>query len=167
MDRDGDLPVLLVKKTLDMHIDYIVRYIGNKSHEEIGIIANTDKDRKEIFKKLKEKLTEKNINIQTYSFKDKTATKAQDLKFDEKGIGVFNRQSCKGLEFDTVFLPELQNFKIDDKGVTDFKMNMYVMCSRARSNLYLMISNEAEEDPIVCKHLPMEESDEIMEVQRK
>jgi len=163
MDRDGDLPVLLVKKTLDMHIDYIVRYIGNKSHEEIGIIANTDKDRKEIFKKLKEKLKEKNINIQTYSSKkDKTATKPQDLKFDEKGIGVYNRQSCKGLEFDTVFLPELQNFKFD--AINDFKMAMYVMCSRARLSLYLMISNEGEEDPTILKHLLQDEM--ILEEQR-
>jgi len=169
IDNQGQIPVLLIEKTLDHHIAYIVRHCKRQENEEIGIIVNNDNDRKKICEKLKKELEGKDVNMQmqTYSYRDKKATKPQDLKFDVEGIGVFNKESCKGLEFDTVFLPELQNFKIDDKGVTDFRMNMYVMCSRARSNLYLMISNEGEEDPIVCKYLPMEESEEIMEVQRK
>jgi len=169
IDNQGDTPILLIEKTLDHHIAYIVRHCKRQENEEIGIIVNNDNDRKKIYEKLKKEFESKDINmqLQTYSFKDKKATKPQDLKFDVKGIGVFNKESCKGLEFDTVFLPELQNFKIDDKGTTDFKMNMYVMCSRARSNLYLMISNEGEVDPSVCEYLPMEESEEIMEVQRK
>ena len=43
-------------------------------------------------------------------------------------------------------------------------MAMYVMCSRARLSLYLMISNEGEEDPTILKHLVHDET--ILEEQR-
>ena len=46
-------------------------------------------------------------------------------------------ESVKGLEFDTVFIPELDSDYYQDKG--EKKVNkMYVCCSRAKGDLILM-----------------------------
>ena len=162
--NEGDIPVLWVKKTLDEHLEFIVRYCINRAHEEIGIIVNNDADRKKISNFLKNNDKLSDFNIQTYSYHDKNADKPYDLEFDKaKNICIFNKQSCKGLEFDTVFLPELQNFHNDDAAETSFKNDMYVMCSRARTALHLMVSNEDEEKSLdILDRLPKDES--IMEV---
>ena len=63
---------------------------------------------------------------------------ADAIPFDEEGvILVLNRASCKGLEFDAVFIADLHTAKIDQAAEEFFKMGMYVMCSRARSALFL------------------------------
>ena len=65
------------------------------------------------------------------------------MKFDTGGvITVLCYASAKGLEFDHVFLPELHNLPLnqdDDKDVE--RMNMYVMTSRARNGLTLLMDD--------------------------
>ncbi len=72
--------------------------------------------------------------VQTYE--GGQGAKAEQLDFDAPGVKVITYASAKGLEFDTVFLPELQ---VHDGDLTspDLRMRMYVMLSRARDNLYL------------------------------
>jgi DNA helicase-2/ATP-dependent DNA helicase PcrA len=69
-----------------------------------------------------------------------------------------NRHSCKGLEFDFVFIPELQSINIDGSSLDTFKMNMYVMCSRAREALFMLYSSSTGEDVEVVQYLPSKDS---------
>ena len=83
-----------------------------------------------------------------------------DILFDEEGtITILNRASCKGLEFDAVFIPELSSMRIDDSDLDKFKMNMYVMCSRARTHLTIFVEDQ---NSSVLKHLPSKQ-DNILE----
>ena len=77
---------------------------------------------------------------------------------------VINQQSCKGLEFDAVFIPEIQSVSIDESNLDVFKMNMYVMCSRARVSLCLLYSSTGEDLPRIIKYLPNLESGIINQV---
>ena len=63
------------------------------------------------------------------------------IDFAKPGIKLVTHSSAKGLEFDTVFLPELQSIQLNFEG-DDHKMRMYVLTSRAKNRLDLMYSGE-------------------------
>jgi superfamily I DNA/RNA helicase len=74
--------------------------------------------------------------VQTY-FRKRGVPPAE-LDFESPGIKVINYQSAKGLEFDAVFLPALQ--EVRDPDSLNTRMRMYVLISRARNNLFLSYS---------------------------
>lgn len=157
-DRDGDIPVMVECSSIDKAVDYIYRYAVNHDDEEIGIIVKDNSIRKKFFNKLGHRLRgNKHIYVQTYAYNDKD-NQAGDLKFDDEGIiSVFNKQSCKGLEFDAVFIPELQQYSLSPDDKDQFMMDMYVMISRARSHVVLMYSNEGTGIPGILNYLPKRE----------
>jgi superfamily I DNA/RNA helicase len=63
------------------------------------------------------------------------------INFADPGIKIMTYKSAKGLEFDTVFLPELQKYKVGDGGVNIMK-ELYVLASRAKKQLFLFFSGE-------------------------
>ena len=161
---DGETPVLVRCGALNDAVDYIKRYAINHDDQEIGVIVQNDKIRKKIFNKLDHRLKEHaSITVQTYSSKKSEKHNNEDsLLFDQPGtISVLNQQSCKGLEFDAVFLPEIQQCHIDPAAIDVFKMQMYVMIARARRYLALMYSSEGLGDPAILRYLPGER--EILE----
>jgi DNA helicase II / ATP-dependent DNA helicase PcrA len=66
--------------------------------------------------------------------------------------------SAKGLEFDAVFLPELQTVPVDDQNELVTKMNLYVMVSRARTHLFLLLT-DPEKKTGIWSLLPVESDD--------
>ena len=61
---------------------------------------------------------------------------AAEMEFDKPGILLLHYRSAKGLEFDTLFLPELQEFTMQPD-TPEFKMMLYTIISRARDLLFL------------------------------
>ena len=107
-----------------------------------------------------------NLKVQSYDYNDKDYKDPSKLTFDEGGIiSVFTRSMSKGLEFDAVFVVEMQSILVDPEKIDEFRMNMYVLTSRARNNLTLMLNidnNENDIDPQILKYLPEPEK-EILE----
>ena len=64
----------------------------------------------------------------------------QEIAFHQGGILVINAQACKGLEFDTVVLADIDEhyFRISDPDPT--KRLFYVMAARARERVILLTS---------------------------
>lgn len=154
-DRNGNKPVLIVKSSTEQQISYICNYLRFRGALEVGIIVDNDTDREFFTTQLSVRL--KNYFVQSYSTKNYKSS--ESLLFDKQGvITVLHRKSCKGLEFDTVFVPELQSFAVDDSNLTTFKMNMYVICSRARSELVFMCNDGEMSNPAVLQYLPPKES---------
>lgn len=153
--KGGDTPVLFEGSELRESIDFMARYARNHDNEQIGVIVQSDRIRKNVYNKLKHALSDSSVGVQTYGSKDPAHNDASSLKLDDGGwVAVVNKQSCKGLEFDAVFLPELQSVSMDASSIDQFKMEMYVMCSRARTFLALMYSNEGESLPQFLDYLP-------------
>ncbi len=100
------------------------------------------------------------VIIQSYHYEDAQYKDTSNLIFDKGGvITVISKFSAKGLEFDTVFIPELQACNIEAGEENIFKNQMYVLTSRPRSKLFLMYTNEDEdEEPNVLKFLPLREN---------
>ena len=80
------------------------------------------------------------------------------IDFSKPGIKLLTHQSAKGLEFDTVFLPELQKWNTADLALEKFRKQMYVLVSRARRQLFLSYTGSG--DPAILGELPIEDLDD-------
>ncbi len=150
-DRAGSLPKLLAVSEQTKQSDYICNFLQLRGAKEVGIIVNTDLERKFYLEKLAAGLP--TYQVQSYSSAEHQTSEI--LTFDKQGIvTILNRRSCKGLEFDIVFIPDLQSFSFNDSDLIAFNMNMYVMCSRARSELVLMYVKDGVSQAPILKHLP-------------
>ncbi len=78
--------------------------------------------------------------------------KREAIEFGTPGVKILTYGSAKGLEFDTVFLPELQSIPGDPQG-DDLRMKFYVMASRAKQTLGLMYTGDSV--PKFVEALPM------------
>lgn len=156
-EETGDIPILFEGRDISETIQYLARYARSHDNEQIGVIVQQNKMRKRVFNKLDHALRGSSSRVQTYASNDSHHGDASGLELDEGGwVTVINKQSCKGLEFDAVFLVELQEVAMDPGSVDQFKMDMYVMCSRARTSLGLMYTNEGDSTPQFLEHLPTE-----------
>lgn len=154
-DREGEKPILNIKRNTQQQVEYIYNYLQYRGALEVGIILDSEHDREYFAKELSELL--KNYTVQTYSSKNPAGS--EELAFDREGVvTVLHRKSCKGLEFDTVFVPQLQNFSVEDTDLATFKMNLYVICSRARSELVFLCSGGESSNPAFFNHFPARES---------
>ena len=60
------------------------------------------------------------------------------ISFDQGGILVINSQSCKGLEFDFVFIADINHFFCNDQERDHTKRLFYVMVARAIDQIILL-----------------------------
>jgi DNA helicase IV len=137
-ERSGEKPRLLQVAALHEAVEFISRYERNHSDLEVGVLTPTKKMQTQFVNRLNGKT--KNP-VQSYVGGKGAA--ADKLDFEVPGIKVVNYASAKGLEFDAVFLPELQALT-DDPNTAEFKMKFYVLVSRAREELYLLYSGDGE-----------------------
>jgi DNA helicase-2/ATP-dependent DNA helicase PcrA len=146
--RAGDLPLvsLVSRETHDKFLnacaEKIARYAKLKRTEEIGILVMRDSVRKSMFNRMKAKLQDERIEVQSYSSSD-DALSAESLNFDKPGhVTVLNYASAKGLEFDAVFVVDPGVLMSNGSADLNVKMTLYVLCSRARSFLNVMLLDD-------------------------
>jgi superfamily I DNA/RNA helicase len=80
------------------------------------------------------------------------------VDFSTPGVKVITWASTKGLEFDTVFLPELQQYRYQDPAADLFRKKMYVLTSRAKKELFFLYSGEGK--PPILDALPLGDLDD-------
>lgn len=146
--RAGDLPVVSVVggdthgKFLNTCAEKIARYAKLRRTEEVGVLVMRDSARQSIFNRLNAKLRGETIEVQSYSRSDEELT-ADALAFDKPGhVTVLNAASAKGLEFDAVFIVDPGVMMSTGSADMNVKMTMYVLCSRARSFLNVMLLDD-------------------------
>ena len=146
--RAGDLPLvsLVSRETHDKFLnacaEKIARYAKLKRTEEIAILVMRDSVRKSMFNRMKAKLQDERIEVQSYSSSD-DALSAESLNFDKPGhVTVLNYASAKGLEFDAVFVVDPGALMSNGSADLNVKMTLYVLCSRARSFLNVMLLDD-------------------------
>lgn len=163
-DRHGDKPVVRRTDAINDAMDHIARYATVNDDVDIAVFTPTTEWQVSVFNKLTHRLKAQNsVRVQQYlSNKKKWSgtphakwTDERNLEFGKNGtVTVLCTQSCKGLEFDAVFIPELQTYRCDPGAEDHFKMDFYVMCSRARTHLCLLYTAAAGEQPEILKRLP-------------
>jgi DNA helicase-2/ATP-dependent DNA helicase PcrA len=128
----------------------------------IGIIVPTNQTRKKYLDALRNIANSDSIDLDngkprivTYASGEKS-----DLRFDEGGIFVINAQSCKGLEFDTVFIADIHTFHCHPAIEDEKKRLFYVMVARAIEHVFLLkeagnacpVDSILPKDPKILKH---------------
>src|SRR5690625_862496 len=132
-ERSGEKPV--AKRTIDMAsaADFIARYERTNSHQSIGVLVPY----RQTLITLRRLLTQRETKNPVQFFL--SGKNGSNLDFTKPGIQLLCFASAKGLEFDTVFMPELQSLSSDLEDAST-KMQLYVLLSRARDHLYLLYS---------------------------
>jgi DNA helicase IV len=127
-------------------VDWIVGYVRAQGHRRIGIACKTTAVQKKLFNRL----SARKIDVEAYISSEPDH---RTLDFGRRSVKIVNYQSLKGLQFDTLFVPELQ---LEARDVTSAVVRMcyYVVFSRARDELYLSYS-ETVEPPLVAS-IPFE-----------
>lgn len=159
-DRPGEVPSLEQSGSEQAAVDFIELWIRNNAKREIGVVCFSDATRRRIAEKLAErvgKIRRQGLKLQTYSSKE--GTDPEDLKFDRPDtISVLNMQSCKGLEFDCMFVVSPSEGRAVAKDDDTFRMQMFVAVSRARERVYLLETTTLHADDPVMRLLPDEKT---------
>lgn len=146
--RAGARPVMQAFPTRSAAIEFIRRFAKNNSDLQIGIFTATKTLQNGFWYGL-----DGTVDMPVQRYIGGKGARADVIDFEGPSITVVNYASAKGLEFDAVFIPELQAYD-KDPGSTDFRMQMYVLISRAREQLFLSYSGE--DPPAIVNQFPKE-----------
>ena len=140
--EDGDPPRLEHHKNRDESKNLIRTFANTNATASIGVFVPYKKHVDSFYNRLKAD-RELNVPVQRYHSGMWQNGRQLDgaINFADPGIKIMTYKSAKGLEFDTVFLPEIQNYKVGDGGVNIMK-ELYVLASRAKKQLFLFFSGE-------------------------
>lgn len=105
-----------------------------------GVIVDGNETGDNLFHELVARLPRLRIDIYTHQRGNE-----DEINVLEDGVTILNKRSVKGQEFDAVFILELERFI---PFATDVERRaMYMMCTRARDNLFLVHGPE----PLSCQ----------------
>ena len=145
-ERSGEVPVMRHYSSPRDAIDTITVFERNNPNLEIGVFVPNRDVQQRIVKGLDGRTRNP---VQFYL--GGQGARGPTLSFDRPGITVVNYPSAKGLEFDAVFIPEIQDMAGDLDG-PDPRMRLYVLISRARE--YLEVSYSGSGDPASLRLFP-------------
>jgi hypothetical protein len=140
--KKANVPVLFTykKNQFGLMIERILKMADRDPSKLIGVIAPDNQVRDVFFQALecetqKIKLDNGNPCIRTYH-----RAHQKRVNFHEGGIMVINAQACKGLEFDHVFMADIDAYYCQSQSQDTLKRLFYVMVARARDNVTLLRS---------------------------
>ena len=148
-----------VTKTADIvdSVSRITKFVVANDDLEVAVFLPNKNLRKKYYNRLKSQIGKQvdTVRVQVYEGDGE----ADHLRFDEEGtVTVLCSQSAKGLEFDAVFVPDLQQYMYDAGNEQGTKMMLYVVSSRARKYLHFMYSADEREQVPLLKHFPQTDS---------
>jgi len=135
--KDGPTPTLR-QASLEEVVNRIETYHANNPADRIAVAVPQGRDRGAFAK-----LSESEVPAQFYSNPN---TRSGRYSASAEGATVISHEMMKGLEFDAVFLPFLDDSSLHPPGNEDriqtMKNLIYVVCTRARS--FLELSHESD-----------------------
>lgn len=143
-ERHGDKPTMRHYTNVNEFVDFVARYAKGRSNRSIGIACPNQAIQKKMFNKL----TARKLAMPVQMYVGGTKSIHRTLDFTLSAVTLVHYKSLKGLEFDTLFVPELQQVKLDPSSAST-RMMFYVVMSRARDELHLSWSESASVPGIV------------------
>jgi len=125
--RRGEMPRLLKTVTLRELLNRVVIAERNSPDKSIGVLVQ----KLDCIDRIKHELDRLGTRNPVQLHKD------AEVDFDSPGIKLVTYASSKGLEFDTVFLPELQEVYYNRNAPDEIRRMLFVLTSRARERLVL------------------------------
>jgi DNA helicase IV len=130
--------------TLSTVANYILSYAAQRHRHLIGIIAPNNTVRINYLQALRTaamQLGSRRPRVVSFAGKYRP-----NVSFDESGILVINAQACKGLEFDTVVLADIDEhyFRRTDAAIT--RRLFFVMVARAKYKVFMFMKRGGRND---------------------
>lgn len=141
----GELPRFVPYVCLENAADRIANW-NNSRGGRIGVVVARNDTGSELQRLLQQRLKRERVDMYSFDMKNEDS-----IDILAPGITVLNEKSVKGQEFDTVFVMEIDQFLMRTEDVA--KRTMYMLCSRARDNLFLM-SQVSQLSPALMSRLP-------------
>lgn len=148
--ESGSPPRLERTKDQDEALKDIVDLERSNPDKRIGVLLPQVKLLKSFYTRLSGKTAKP---VQVYLNRSARG-KLEIPKLARPGVTLISWASAKGLDFDVVVLPELQAARVDPRSEL-FRMQMYVLISRAKEQIIFMYSGEGE--PELVTSLPIDE----------
>lgn len=143
--RLGPTPTLTRDRSDGAFADRLVEYARVHPDLEIGVALKSIHDQTLLVDRLQRNGIRK---VQRYVGESRHF---RTVDFAENGVRVFSIFSMKGLEFDTVFVPQLELYD-DDPTAPAARMRFYVLATRARRELHFSYIGERE--PAIVSSIP-------------
>ena len=118
----------------------------------IGVIAPNNQVRERYVDAIRSQASTLALDNGTPEFQTFHTRHRPDVRFDQGGILVINAQACKGLEFDTAILADIDQHRIKDTDRDRTRKLFYVMVSRARQRVVMFMNRN--DSPAIEAILP-------------
>lgn len=155
--RVGSVPTLELAARPETCIEAIRIWLSNHPDKEVGVLVFRNERREAVHRELVRVLggmRNRRIVVQTYSWASRRDHPVGSLVFDHGDVvTVLNLASCKGLEFDAVFVIDPGDTRIGPDGPDRFKMQMFVATSRAREHVAI-IDTSTNAAPAFLAYMP-------------
>ena len=126
----GELPRLVHSPSTTATADLVSNWCRTRGGS-VGVIVHGSQTGKKLFSELVARLPRTRIDIYTHQMGNE-----DEIDVLKDGVTIVNKASVKGQEFDAVFVLELERFIPFASDVE--RRVMYMMCTRARDNLFLV-----------------------------
>ena len=140
----GAVPILYVYGPDDLGsvVGRILRFADRNPSQLVGVIAPNNTVRERYFDRLRnEDVAIDNPRAPVSTF---YGDSRPEIAFDEGGILVINAQACKGLEFDTVILADIDEHYHRPQDPDVAKRLFYVMVARARERVFMFMKKDGD-----------------------
>ncbi|WP_146065846.1 hypothetical protein [Streptomyces sp. SM13] len=137
-DRSNEIPHLMHCSLGRPFIPQLAQYISSHPESSIGIICRSTQLQREIHLQLSR--LGFHSSIQSYISDDMNRT---TVDFSENRIFVINVASMKGLEFDIVFVPDMDRYA-EDPTSASARERLQTLCMRARNELHFIYHGHQE-----------------------
>ncbi|MFI7287203.1 hypothetical protein ACIBRY_11240 [Streptomyces anulatus] len=136
--RSGEIPHLMHCSSGRPFIPQLAQYISSHPDCTIGIICRTAQLQREVHLQLSR--LGFHSSVQSYISEDMNRS---DIDFTASQIFVVNIASMKGLEFDIVFVPDLDSYA-EDPTSASAREQLQTLCMRARNELHFVYHGHLE-----------------------
>ncbi|WP_413102519.1 DNA helicase [Streptomyces sp. Inha503] len=144
--RVGRTPTVLKVPSLRHLLTGVSQYFNAHPERSIGIICRSTHTVRDIQNELTYLKHAK--YTQAYAYDDRYRN---TMDFSVQPIRIVSTASMKGLEFDSVFVPDLDAYTEDPTSV-EARLRFFVLCTRAREDLYF--AHRGSEEPAILSSVP-------------
>ena len=117
----------------------ILRHWDQDPRRLIGVIAPCNEVRKNYLSAMRDSSERLSLDSGRPKVETHHSGYHPSVQFDRGGILVINAQACKGLEFDSVVLADIDQHIVNDDDLDRTKKLFYVMVSRARQRVVMFM----------------------------
>ena len=129
----GELPRVILYHEGDATLRIANWYRARGGRVGVAVVKN--RTGQDLYSRLRKQLADQRVQFYTSNSRNEN-----EIDLLASGITILNVKSIKGQEFDTVFIMEVDELLLEAGEAS--KRTMYMLCARARDNLFLMHDGE-------------------------